>query len=351
MPDALTIVKSEPLTITSSVPDGNERTRRDTNILGVDHDALSLSIANWASKLDPKWQKPAAMLATFPADVLASLAEMFSSPETVASAPGALKAVDAVGTAATAAAKGVPKAAINATAAMGDAIHPDVIGVISPRAGRVVELAQRLRDKFSMPPAKASLPPRLAGKAPALENVLTDAVNEVRTASPSSVSLPGGNTWRAEGAVPTAAPARPAAPAAPSAAPPAPAPRAPVRPAAPPAAPPIQLTAEEADAVQALVKEGYPEDDVVRELLKQRPAQPPPPTPAAPATTPDTAPISAGWGAAESKEYVRLRNAGKSDREARELIRGQLAMRQRFALPTAEQVQNAVTERNESGRW
>lgn len=61
-------------------------TRRDSNIVGVDHRAIASTIADWASKLPTSLQKPAAMLAAFPADALASLAEMFSAPESVAAA-------------------------------------------------------------------------------------------------------------------------------------------------------------------------------------------------------------------------------------------------------------------------
>ena len=63
---------------------GSERTRVDTNIIGVDHNQIVQGIADWASKLPPRWQRPAAMLATFPADALASLVEIFSAPESVA---------------------------------------------------------------------------------------------------------------------------------------------------------------------------------------------------------------------------------------------------------------------------
>jgi hypothetical protein len=38
------------------------------------------------------------------------------------------------------------RGAVNATAAVGDVVSPDVIGAVSPRAGKVVEIAQRIRD-------------------------------------------------------------------------------------------------------------------------------------------------------------------------------------------------------------
>lgn len=79
-------------------PRGSERTRVDTNILGIDHDAVNHRIANWASTLPEAWRKPAAILATLPADILMSAAEMLSSPESVATmgASRATAAVDGV---------------------------------------------------------------------------------------------------------------------------------------------------------------------------------------------------------------------------------------------------------------
>lgn len=95
---ALSIAHYEPLAIAQAAPLGSERTRVDTNAIGVDHERLQQHIANWASTLSPAWQKPAAILATFPADVLASLVEMVSSPETIATAGAkpALGAMDKV---------------------------------------------------------------------------------------------------------------------------------------------------------------------------------------------------------------------------------------------------------------
>lgn len=73
--------------------------RRDQNSVEIDHAAIANRIANWASTLRPSLQKPAAFLATLPADALASLVEMFSAPESIAAvgAKPALGAVDAIG--------------------------------------------------------------------------------------------------------------------------------------------------------------------------------------------------------------------------------------------------------------
>lgn len=129
------------------------RNRADTNIVGIDHAKVAASIANWASTLPEKYQRPAAMLATFPADVLSSLVEMFSAPETVATA-GAPVAMDVLGAVAGAPAA-VGRGAMRSAAAVGDLVHPDVVGIVSPRAGQVVRVAQKLRNAAAEAPASA----------------------------------------------------------------------------------------------------------------------------------------------------------------------------------------------------
>lgn len=80
------------------------RDRQDASGVGIDHAAIANRIANWASTLHPSLQKPAAFLATLPADAVASLVELFSAPESVATAGAkpALAAMDATGAAAAA---------------------------------------------------------------------------------------------------------------------------------------------------------------------------------------------------------------------------------------------------------
>lgn len=84
----------------AGAPVGVERPREDASgAIGVDHAAVSQRIADWASTLQPSLQKPAAILATLPADAIASLVEMFSAPESIAAAGArpAMAAMDAVG--------------------------------------------------------------------------------------------------------------------------------------------------------------------------------------------------------------------------------------------------------------
>lgn len=54
--------------------------------------------------------------------------------------------------------KATPRAAVRGVAAMGDIVSPDVIGAVSPRAGKAVEVAQRMRSAMQQP-ATASPPP------------------------------------------------------------------------------------------------------------------------------------------------------------------------------------------------
>jgi hypothetical protein len=358
-------------TLQLGTPPGDARTRQDSNIIGLDRDRMSLNIANWASKLSPEWQRPAAMLASFPADAIASLVEMFSSPESVATvgAKPTLAALDAVGTGANVA----KNTAIRGAAAVGDVVDPTLLGAVSPKWANRLSLAQRLRDRLNAQTnAPATGTPRLAGKAPTVEGALIDAMNEVRAgAPPQSVSLPGGGAVRATDPVPAVPPptsprmgayssdVRPAAPAAPSAAPPASA--APGSAQSTPARTPrtteagaIRLTSEESQALRALVAEGRDEADVVRAILEHRQSSAPvaAPKPAAPASA--AKPATSGkpsLSAAETKEYQRLLGRGKSPQEAMRLIDEQRAMAERMGLPTSEQTRLSVADRNRTGRW
>lgn len=271
--------------------------RQDSNIVGINHEAMRQWLTNWASTLPEPLRKPAAMLATFPAEVLASLTEAASAPESVAAMPGAQKATEAVVQGASNLAKSVPAAAargaVNATAAVGDVVHPDIIGAVSPRAGKVVELARRLRDKL-----KASTTTPEAPVAP--------------VETPAAVAAP--------------------APSAPSAS--APVPSLKVR----------DLTPDEFQALQGLKKEGYAEADVLAELAKARPPVQPS-APAGPATP------KPKLNASDLVEYRRLRAAGKTDAEAAQLVMQMKRLQQNYSLKTPEQVRGTVADRNASGRW
>lgn len=203
----------------------------------------------------------------------------------------------------------VARGTIRAAAGVGDVVSPEVVGLVSPKAKNWLALAQQLRDKMATPQPAVGAAPRLAGRAPALNDVLTDAVNAVRQGEPpASVSLPGGNTYRAEGSIPTASSARPAAPAAPSAAAPessAPktrgaAPSASPRPASPVVMEGLRLTEDEARAFQALTQDGYQPAEVLKAIQGQRAAA---------------------------------------------------ALAGRFGLPSDAEVGAAVADRNATGRW
>lgn len=71
----------------------------------------------------------------------------------------------------------LPEKAIRATAAAGDVVSPDVIGMVSPRAGRAVEVAQRVRSAMSKPqsPSAPVEPPVAPVEAPPVAPVTVSA--------------------------------------------------------------------------------------------------------------------------------------------------------------------------------
>lgn len=91
------------------------------------------------------------------------------------------------------------------------------------------------------------------------------------------------------------------------------------------------------------------------------PSLPPPLlTPPAPAVTTPSAtvqpPVAAAGAkatlaAGETKEFLRLMKAGKTREEAMDLIVAQRDMVKRLGLPSTEEVRQAVTRRNATGRW
>lgn len=153
-------------------------------------------------------------------------------------------------------------------------------------------------------------------------------------------------------AVETGAVSRPA----PSAAA-APAPASAQRPARAPKLSEADLSAEERQALEGLVKEGHSKKDVLAELSKHRaatapaapaqPAAPPAPTPAAPARAGGAPRLAA----AETTEYLRLIRLGKTPAEAMEQIAAERAMVKRLGLPDPEEARTYVRDRNATGRW
>jgi hypothetical protein len=300
---------------TPAGPRGSERTRVDTNAVGVDHEQLQQRIANWASTLPPTWQKPAAMLLTFPADVLGSLLETISAPESVATmgARPAMAALDATG----AAAKAAPGAAVRSVAAVGDVVHPDVIGVASPRIGKVVAVAQRMRNAMDGAAADATVPPPADLNAPYLDRSIPVRPSELtpeqlaqrmqygRGTPPPPSELRGRTVQRPTGA--TVAPAG----------------RAPV--VAPAAADPVAPAPPAVSSVRTDV---------------------PPATAAVPPEAPPAAPVSLGQALAKMKltgkevlEVQRLTKQGRSLQEALDLVQAQRDFQTRFGLstPTADE--------------
>lgn len=285
-------------------PLGNQETRGDSNMLSVDHDKIALGISNWASQLSPALQRPAAMLASFPADALASLAEMFSAPEVIGTAKPVMAGAEALGSAVN-----LPFGRLARAGGAGAWAGAQKLPLVGSPFKAGVEAALEAWNQKA-PQAAA----RMVGKAPALNDVLTDALNEARQApKPTRVSLPGGDTYRAEGAVPSAANARPAPAATPRASvPPSAAPKtsgaAPSTPAPPPGPVPrqaavaakLKLSPQEFEAFRGLVDQGYEPQQVLKAIEGQRAAQ---------------------------------------------------ALQQRLGTPTTAEVDAAVADRNAKGRW
>jgi hypothetical protein len=303
----LTVVQSEPLAVAASQPLGSERTRVDTNTLGVDHEQLQQKIANWASTLPPALQQPAARMGTYYADVLASLAELMSAPESIATmgAKPALAAMDATGAAITRLKSAVGRVSVNPGAAVEQfsLTQPQkMLKAISvaeqPVAERVPGFDRYLPNQSVAPSTPAIAPPvePVATPAPApprsprsVNDAMADAVRKAQAqAKAARAAKSAGSTSPAETARGGTAPRgdRPAA-----------------------------ATPGESPA--------------------------PPPAAESAATLRLTPP--------EAAVYTQLRAAGKTDAQAREAI---AAMRKLAAnLPTDAAVRQTVKGRNTTGKW
>ena len=116
-----------------------------------------------------------ARLLTLPVD---TVRRAYAAALTMAAArPAAAAAVNAVKSAPGAAVRG----AVNGTAAVGDVVSPDVIGMVSPRAGKVVQVAQKIRD------ARAAAAPAVTEVAPVAEVAPAAPVTSPVTAAPAAV--------------------------------------------------------------------------------------------------------------------------------------------------------------------
>ena len=300
----LSIVNSEPLSVVQAQPLGSERTRVDTNAVGVDHDKIVHGIADWASKLPPAWQKPAAMLATFPADALASLLEMFSAPETIAGAgfKPANAAVDTAGTAV----KNTSAATARSVGAAVDAVDPDLVSIASPRAGAALKKAQQVRDVLAKRAGTAEAP-AVAEEAPAgqagprtINDAMAEAVKQAQAAREAAKTT-------SRGVSASAAPAPPSARGT----------QSPPSPTPPTTPPPVPAGAK--PSVTAAMMTQY---RALRALGLRDPEMP---------------------------AYLNLVQQGKSEAEALSAIQ---AMRQLSGnLPTAAEAQTAIRNRNATGKW
>lgn len=341
------------------VPTGSERTRPDTNIIGIDHERLQHGIANWASTLRPEWQRPAAMLATFPADVLASLVELVSAPETLV-APGAKPGMAALDAAVPATGR-----ALNATGrtleTTGRALERPSRYVSayhllhSPETAALTYVAPKVATKTGQLMQRAGS--ALTKEAPTL-TVVEEAVLTKQGYTPQMIAqireqLKAG---RSRGAA-DVAPVPPSAP-----------------PPPPPPAPSPQSPSASAPAATASLK-GPSQKQLNEEAIARRRAEyqarlgqrsaSAPGSPAAPAS-PTTAPRSSAESgsvrpgpaspkpkltAPEQKLFLEQLRRGKSYAQAFEAVRLGRELAKRLGGASAEEVRKAVAHRNASGQW
>lgn len=91
-------------------------------------------------------------------------------------------AIAATGDALKSAAGAVVRGGVNTAAAVGDVVDPDLIGVVSPRVGKAIDLAQKMRAKLPAAPIAAAP----AEAAPAVDEFT--AARAARQAAPAVAS-------------------------------------------------------------------------------------------------------------------------------------------------------------------
>lgn len=112
-------------------------------------------------------------------ETLTDFARLLTLPvDSVKKALAAVATSSAARTAVTSAARG----AVRGTAAVGDTVSPDVVGVVSPRAGRLLEAAQRIRK--AMDTTAAATPRAAAPVAAPVETAPAALAPETPTAAP-----------------------------------------------------------------------------------------------------------------------------------------------------------------------
>lgn len=126
-----------------------------------------------------------ARLLTLPVD---TVKKAFAGALTLAAArPAASATAQALRSAPGAAARGV----VNGTAAVGDVVDPGVIGALSPRTGKLVELAQRIRAARAA--AAPTITPAVADTAAVVEPAAAaPIVDEFTAARTARQAAPGG---------------------------------------------------------------------------------------------------------------------------------------------------------------
>lgn len=113
----------------------------------------------------------------------------------------------------------------------------------------------------------------------------------------------------------------------------------------------LKLTEVQREQADRLVAQGAAPAEAVTSVAAEAPAASAPTPTTAPPAPASAAAQKLHLNAAESKEYLRLRNAGKTHPEAQEAIEQQRTFARQFGTPSVEAVRKAVAERNATGRW
>lgn len=293
------------------LPGGSDRTRADTGTIGINHDWILQRVADLASRLPASVRGPAAAYATANIDPVASIVEMLAAPESIATAGAGLVAGRAYAPPPSARVETPIRSGLRSVGA--EIQSAPGAGMTAKIAGRLLQtiperttfndlpLAQQMEHlpttgpipetaRMGGPPAREPVPaatpagaaPRIAGKAPTLEEALTQALDEIRGqgSQPQTVSAPPAQTMTPAGKPAVTAAQQEAAatnlqPTAPPSVPTknAASPQKPVTPVRRPAASEwegVRLTPDEAAVRDEFVARGMPVQQVVREILARR---------------------------------------------------------------------------------
>lgn len=245
--------------------------------------------------------------------------------------------------------QGAPAAAVRGVSSMADMVSPDAVGIVSPRLGKVFEVAQKLRAAQPAPTAPVTSPAEMpaAGGTPLPRGLPPPEAPP--SPRPSGVVIrPPATPGATASLLPDGANVPPATPEY--------YPQKFLNETA------IQarrqgVTLGDADYALAkgMVEQGHSPQEAVQAIVQARTA-PPPAAPAAAASAPATPPPfrlpqKLKLSSDESTLYAALRKQGKSDQQILQAIEAQRALAAQLGGPSSQAVRAAVKDRNATGQW